>query len=94
MYTDYETLAQLRVQKELITISTESGNGRHSDPKRKLSGIFHTITGANGRFKTGQMLDVGAEGVDVYNTVLDAMGTTERLGPADREMTPVDSILA
>ena len=60
----------------------------------QLTRIFHTVTGANGRFKTGQMLDVGAEGGDVYNTMLDAMGTTERLGPADREMTPVDSILA
>jgi hypothetical protein len=82
------------LENSLITISTESGDGRHSDPKRKLSGIFHAITGANGRFKNGQMLDVGSEGVNVYNTMLDAMGTTERLGPADREMTPVDSILA
>jgi hypothetical protein len=46
----------------MITISTESGDGRHNDVKRELSGIFHAITGANGRFKTGQILDVGPRG--------------------------------
>ena len=53
------------LENSLITISTESGDGRHNDVKRELSGVFHAITGANGRFKTGQILDVGAEGVDV-----------------------------
>jgi hypothetical protein len=57
-----------------------------------LSGVFHAITGANGRFKTGRFLDVKSEGIDVYNTMLDAMQVSERLGPAKREGTAVDGI--
>jgi hypothetical protein len=82
------------LENSLITISTESGDGRHNDVKRELSGVFHAITGANGRFKTGQIMDVGHEGIDVYNTMLTAMETKHRLGPADREATAVDGIRA
>ena len=82
------------LENSLITISTESGDGRHNDVKRELSGVFHCITGANGRFKTGQIMDVGREGVDVYNTMLSAFGAKVRLGPKDREMSHVDSIRA
>ncbi|MGH7200484.1 MAG: DUF1552 domain-containing protein, partial [Planctomycetaceae bacterium] len=71
-----------------------SGDGRHNNVKRELSGVFHAITGANGRFKTGQILDIGAEGLDVYNSMLAAMGASRRLGPAGRDMTPVDAIRA
>ena len=78
----------------LITISTESGDGRHNDVKRELSGVFHAITGANGRFKTGDILDVNAEGIDVYNTMLTAMGCTTRLGPEKRESKTIDAIRA
>ena len=80
------------LENTLITISTESGDGRHNDVKRELSGVFHAITGANGRFKTGQIMDIGAEGIDVYNTMLDAMGAKERLGPSHRERNTVDTI--
>lgn len=82
------------LENSLITISTESGDGRHNDVKRELSGIFHAITGANGRFKTGQIMDVGAEGIDVYNTMLEALDVSRRLGPANRESRRVDSIRA
>ncbi|MFT5412785.1 MAG: hypothetical protein ACI9NC_005537 [Verrucomicrobiales bacterium] len=78
----------------LITISTESGDGRHNDVKRELSGVFHAITGANQRFKTGQIMNVGAEGLDVYNTMLTAMGSQKGLGPEKRERRPVDQIRA
>ena len=57
--------------------------------KRELAGVFHAITGAGGRFKTGQLLDVQAEGLDVYNTMLAMMGVTQRLGPGNRPFTPV-----
>ena len=80
------------LENSLVTISTESGDGRHNDVKRELSGVFHAITGANGRFKTGEILDVRAEGIDVYNTMLDGMGVRERLGPAGRKARPVDII--
>jgi hypothetical protein len=80
------------LENSLITISTESGDGRHSNVKRELSGIFHAISGANGRFKTGQIMDVGAEGVDVYNTMLTAMDASERLGPTNRDSRSIDKI--
>jgi len=59
-----------------------------------LSGVFHAITSAGGRFKTGQILDVDSEGIDVYNTMLDILGAEQRLGPADREARSVPAILA
>jgi hypothetical protein len=82
------------LENSLITISTESGDGRHDNIKRELSGVFHAITGANGRFKTGQILDVDAEGIDLYNTMLDALGVSRRLGPSNREPRRVDAIRA
>lgn len=82
------------LENSLITISTESGDGRHDNVKRELSGVFHAITSANGRFKTGQTIDVGAEGLDVYNTMLTAMGVSRKLGPAKRDAKAVDSIRA
>lgn len=82
------------LENSLITISTESGDGRHSDVKRELSGVFHAITGADGRFKTGKILDVESEGLDVYNTMLKRMGVKNRLGPQDRESIEVDSMIA
>ena len=82
------------LENSLITISTESGDGRHSDVKRELSGVFHAITGANGRFKTGQIMDVKAEGLDVYNTMLAGMGAKDRLGPSKRDHQAIDGIRA
>ena len=82
------------LENSLITISTESGDGRHNNVKRELSGVFHAITGAGGRFKTGQIMDVGAEGLDVYNTMLAAMGARQRLGPPNRKMKAADAIRA
>lgn len=82
------------LENSLITISTESGDGRHNNVKRELSGVFHCITGANGRFKTGRIMDVGAEGIDVYNTMLDAFDAQDRLGPKKRQRRKIDSIRA
>ena len=82
------------LENSMITVSTESGDGRHNDSKRELSGVFHAITGANGRFKTGEIMDVRQEGIDVYNTMLESMGTQTRLGPDDREHRRVEKILA
>ena len=82
------------LENSLITISTESGDGRHNNVKRELSGVFHAISSANGRFKTGEIMDVNAEGLDVYNTMLEAMGVSQRLGPSQRDRNPVDAIRA
>ena len=82
------------LENSLITVSTESGDGRHSNVKRELSGVFHAISSAGGRFKTGKIMDVGAEGIDVYNTLLEGMKVPGRLGPPKREARPVDRIRA
>jgi len=82
------------LENSLITISTESGDGRHSNVKRELSGVFHAISSAGGRFKTGEIMDVGAEGIDLYNTLLGGMKVPGRLGPPKREARPVDRIRA
>ncbi len=82
------------LENSMVTVSTESGDGRHSDVRRELSGVFHAISGANGRFKTGAVLDVEAQGLDLYNTMLVAMGADDRLGPVGRETVPVDQIRA
>jgi hypothetical protein len=82
------------LENSLITISTESGDGRHDNVKRELSGVFHAITSAGGKFKTGQIIDVRAEGIDVYNTMIETMGASRRLGPATRERKAIDAIRA
>lgn len=82
------------LENSLFTISTESGDGRHNDVKRELSGVFHAVTGANGKFKTGNIVDIGKEGIDVYNTMLTTMGAKQHLGPSDRDHTAVDTIRA
>ena len=78
----------------LLTISTESGDGRHANTQRELSGVFHAISGAGGHFKTGKIVDVNAEGLDVYNTMLGALGAKHKLGPKARNLRPVDMIRA
>ncbi|HBI32131.1 MAG TPA: hypothetical protein DDY45_08850, partial [Verrucomicrobiales bacterium] len=76
------------------TTPPESGDGRHNDTKRELSGVFHAITGTNGRLKTGQILDIDAQGLDVYNTMARTTGTTAKLGPQNRPVKLVDKIIA
>ncbi|QDT16311.1 DUF1552 domain-containing protein [Alienimonas californiensis] len=80
------------LENALVTISTESGDGRHNDVKRELSGVFHAITGAGGRFRTGAVLDANAEGLDVYNTLLAGMGVADRLGPKKRDGKAIDAL--
>jgi hypothetical protein len=78
-YSDENGLTIL--ENSMVTISTESGDGRHNDVPRELSGVFHAISGANERFRTGAVIDLGdVEGKDVYNTMLEAMGVGERVG--------------
>lgn len=81
------------LQNAMVTVTTESGDGRHNDPRRELSGIFHAISGANERFVTGDIVDVSAEGLDLYNTMLAAMDTGQQLGDTGRPIETVDAIL-
>ena len=81
------------LENAMITVSTESGDGRHNDTKRELSGVFHAITGANGRLKTGKILDIDAQGIDIYNTMAYTTGTTAKLGPQNRPVKLIDKII-
>lgn len=82
------------LENSCLTVSTESGDGRHNDVKRELSGVFHAMSSAKGRLRTGQQLAVNAEGIDVYNTVLESIGCEKKLGPQDRPINRVEKILA
>lgn len=82
------------LENSMITISTESGDGRHNDVKRELSGVFHAVSSAGGRFKTGGVIDTDAEGIDIYNTMLGAMNVKEKLGPGEREHRAFDALRA
>lgn len=75
-------------------IASDGPPSRPIKALKQSKALTHAITGAAGRFKTGQILDVGAEGLDVYDTMLNAMGSSRRLGPTDRESRSVDSIRA
>jgi hypothetical protein len=39
-------------------------------------------------------MDVGAEGIDIYNSMLDGMGVDHKLGPTDRDRVFIDGIRA
>ena len=78
----------------LVSISTESGDGRHNDVVRELSGIFHAFSPANGLLRSGEIIDVNAEGLDVYNTIVQsAFGLGYKMGPAERAVETVSAML-
>ena len=78
----------------LVSISTESGDGRHNDIVRELSGIFHAFSPAGGRLRSGEIVDANAEALDVYNTILQqGFGLDYKMGPADRPVNVVEAIL-
>jgi len=68
----------------MLTVTTESGSGQHKDPRHELDDVLHIIGSGNGRFKVGgnDTLDMNADGLEVYNTMLAAYGIpkNKRLG--------------
>ncbi len=86
---------QTILHNALVSISTESGDGRHNDVQRELSGIFHAFSPAGGRLRSGEIVDVNAEALDVYNTIVQqGFGLDYKMGPAERPVNVVDEILA
>jgi len=73
----------------LLTISTELGDGN----PHNLESVFHMVSKAGGRFKTGTF-DVDVEALEVYNTVLDGFGISQRLGPSGRDEPLLGELLA
>ena len=89
-----DTNGRTILHNALVSISTESGDGRHNDVERELSGIFHAFSPAGGRLRSGSIVDADAEGLDVYNTIVQqAFGLDYTMGPADRPVNVVDAIL-
>ncbi|MEM1032131.1 MAG: DUF1552 domain-containing protein [Myxococcota bacterium] len=84
---------QTILDNALVTITTESGDGRHNNVNRELSGVMHAVSGANGRLKTGEVLDLGVEAIDLYNTIIRAHGIDNKLGPSGRPYNEVTSVL-
>lgn len=82
------------LHNSLVSVSTESGDGRHNDSERELSGIFHAFSPAGGRLRTGAIVDADAEGLDVYNTIVrQAYGLDYTMGPDDRRVQTINAIL-
>ena len=46
----------------------------------------------NGRFQTTEIMDVKAEGLDIYNTMLTAMNAQLHLGPNKRKHQSIGKI--
>ena len=83
------------LENSLVSISTESGDGRHNDVNRELSGIFHAFSSGCGRLATGSIIDADAEGIDVYNTIVrEAYNLDYKIGPAERAVQTVAGVLA
>jgi len=71
-------------------LGAELGDGS----AHNTSNVFHALSGANGRFKTGGLVDVDGSSVDVYNTILSALGVTRTMGdPAHHDPGSLDSLL-
>lgn len=79
------------LENSMVIVSTESGDGRHNDSTRELTGVLHMISGGNGRFKTGQIIDVNNHGIHLYNTMLAAFGVGRTMG--DGGGATIDQIL-
>jgi len=69
---------QTILDNALITIGTE---------------LFHAVSGANGKIKTGQIFDLNVSSTDLYTTLLSAMGIDRVLGTASAYNGLVDEIL-
>ncbi len=75
----------------LIMMGAELGNGSGVHDTKN---VFHAITSANERFRVGGLIDVDASSVDVYNTCLEALGVTRRMGDQNFYKGTLNSILA
>lgn len=70
------------LDNSMITISTESGDGRHRSAEWELGGVFHAVSGSAGRIKTGagSFIDVDDHASNVYNTILRSHGVSGLIG--------------
>lgn len=66
------------LDNSMLTVSTESADGRHRTADHELNGVFHAISAANGRFKVGNggYIAVNDHGSNMYNTMLKSYGVS------------------
>lgn len=72
----------------MVMIGTELGDGN----RHNLESVFHMVSGANERFQPGTH-DVNVDGLDVYDTILEAYGVTRRMSPQGRNARRVEALL-
>ena len=81
-------------ENAMVTFATEAGSGNHNratSNEVELANVFHAISPAAGRFRTGHV-DLGlTDAVAVYNTMLEAHGVDVLLGSG---ASGVDEVLA
>jgi hypothetical protein len=73
----------------LITIGTELGDGNPHD----LESVFHAVSGANDRIRTGQIYDLDASATEVYTTLVHSLGVDEVVGTMSAYSGDLDTIL-
>ncbi|MEE9386480.1 MAG: DUF1552 domain-containing protein [Nannocystaceae bacterium] len=78
------------LENAFLMLGTELGDGGRHD----LESVFHAVGPANGTFRVGQILDVSATDVDLYNTCLTGMGVDERMGDLDNWGGELTGLLA
>ncbi|MEM6957741.1 MAG: DUF1552 domain-containing protein [Myxococcota bacterium] len=80
-------------ENAMVTFATESGSGNHNRSRAdeiELANVFHAISPAGDRFRTGE-IDLGTrDALHLYNTMLQAHGVETLLGSGE---AGVDEIL-
>ena len=79
----------------MITISTESADGRHRSAEFELDGVFHAISSGAGRFSVGNgdFITVDDHASNLYNTMLASYGVPSG-GLLGDKRSGVDRILS
>lgn len=83
--------SQSVLDNAMITVSTESGDGRHQSAAFELNGVFHAISSGNGRLRVGNgdFIDVDDHATAVYNTMLRSYDVQELLGDEQGDLTSI-----
>ncbi|MEM6997132.1 MAG: hypothetical protein AAF721_41895, partial [Myxococcota bacterium] len=77
-------------ENELGTIRTLLGNGN----PHNLESVFHAVSGANERFKTGTIIDANRSGTDLYSTLVHAYGIGRNVGTESAYTGDIEELLA
>lgn len=79
---------QTVLENALITVATELGDGN----PHNLESVFHMVSQANGRIAPGTY-DLDRSATDLYNTILQSLGTQTQMGTPSAYTGIIDDIL-